>query len=488
MTIAAPDTVPPDVASIQTRAKEVLARSPGAGNGRRVVVTTGQQVGLFTGPLLTAVKAAALLDLSRSLEEHGVPTDALFWCASEDHDLVEVTRIFLPGPDGPKDVGPDPEPLIANRYPVGRLQPRVDLNRIADEAIGREEASPFAKDAREFAALGQGRNFYDGFVASLSWLLGNPSLGFADAAALRDKPALVPLAVRIVRERERVREILSKQAGELAAKGLPLQVSAEPAALPLFAIVGSTRHLLREDGGVFSLKGNEGRTWTEEEVLLRLESGEWAPSFSALTRPLATSWLYPVAATVLGPAEAAYWGQMLPLFDWAGLVPPFIVPRPSVVLLSPDDRKFADRIGLPLGEFLASPREVRRGRAAAKNADLLARLAQVESGARQALETLRPEFVNVDASLVKGLDATNQNISFAIGKLRERVLAAAARSDEAFGRDVDRLSASLLPGGKLAERVYSPLVYLPRYGRERLAERLLGQVLWSESGPQVIEL
>jgi uncharacterized protein YllA (UPF0747 family) len=488
MTIAVPNMVRSDVASIQARAKEVLARAPGAGNGSKVVVTTGQQVGLFTGPLLTAVKAAALLDLSRSLNEHGVAADALFWCASEDHDLVEVTRIFLPGPDGPKDLGPDQGPLATNRRPVGGLYPQVDLGRIADEAVGREEAAPFAQDARRFAALGQGRSFYDGFVASLSWLLGDPPLRFADAAALRDKPALVPLAVRIVRERETVRGILAKQAGELAAQSLPLQVSTEPAALPLFAIVGSTRHLLREDDGIFSLKGDEGRTWTEADVIARLESGEWAPSFSALTRPLATSWLHPVAAAVLGPAEVAYWRQMLPLFGWAGLVPPCIVLRPSVVLLSRGDQKLAERLGLPLAEFLTSPQEVRRGRAAARNADLLACLANVETVARESLESLRPELVGVDASLAKGLDATTQNISFAIGKLRERVLAAASRADEAFGRDIDRLAASLLPGGKLAERVYSPLVYLPRHGRERLAERLLGEVRWSEPGPQVIEL
>lgn len=488
MTIAAPDMVRSDVASIQARAKEVLARNPAAGNESKVVVTTGQQVGLFTGPLLTAVKTAALLDLSRTLNENGVPADALFWCASEDHDLVEVTRVFVPGPDGPKDVGPDPEPLATNRRPVGALHPEVDLGRIADEAIGREEAAPFAQDARTFAALGLGKSFYSGFVASLAWLLGDPPLRFADAAAHRDKPALVPLAKRIVRERETVREILERQARELAAQGVPLQVTTEPAALPLFAVVGSTRHLLREDDGIFSLKGDDERTWTEAEVIARLESGEWAPSFSALTRPLATSWLHPVAAAVLGPAEVAYWRQMLPLFDWAGLVPPCIVPRPSVVLLSRADRKLADRIGVPLGEFLASPQQVRRGRAAAQHADLLARLGHVDGGAREALELLRPEFVGVDASLAKGLDATTQNISFAIGKLRERVLAAASRADEAFGRDIDRLAATLLPGGKLAERVYSPLVYLPRHGRERLAERLLGEVRWSEPGPQVIEL
>jgi uncharacterized protein YllA (UPF0747 family) len=195
-----------------------------------------------------------------------------------------------------------------------------------------------------------------------------------------------------------------------------------------------------------------------------------------------------VAAAVLGPAEVAYWRQMLPLFDWAGLIPPCIVPRPSVVLLGRAERKIADRIGIPLAELLASPEKARRGRAAERHADLLARLAEVEDTAREGLEALRPSFVGLDASLGKGLDATAQNVVFSVGKLRERVLAAAARSDDAFGRDLDRLTAALLPGGKPAERVYSPLVYLPRHGRERLREKLLEEVRWNDPGPQVIEL
>ena len=488
MTIALPDPSRPDVASIRSRAEEALSRFRGTRDGRLPVVTTGQQVGLFTGPLLTAVKAAALLDLRRSLESAGCPAEALFWCASEDHDLVEVTRVFLPGTDGPRDVGPDAAPLAWNRRPVGALVLEVNLPAIAEEAIGREEGAPFAADARAFAALGSGRNLLDGFVRSLAWLLGEPPLRFADAASAGDKPALVPLALRLVRERETVRELLARQARELEAKGFPLQVTAERSALPLFAIVGGNRHLLREEGGLFTLKGIEEGRWSEAEVVAHLESGAWAPSFSALSRPLAVSALHPVAATLLGPAEMAYWRQMLPLFDWAGLLAPCLLPRPSVVLLGRAERKLADRIGVPLPELLAAPDAVRRSRAESREADLLAGLEHVEGAAREGLEALRPALVGLDGSLGKGVDATAQNVAFAVGKLRERVLAAAARADEAFGRDVDRLAAALLPGGKPAERVYSPLVTLPRHGRERLAAKLLGEIRWDEPGLRIIEL
>ncbi|CAG0963155.1 partial N-acetyl-alpha-D-glucosaminyl L-malate deacetylase 1, partial [Gammaproteobacteria bacterium] len=105
------------------------------------------------------------------------------------------------------------------------------------------------------------------------------------------------------REREVVRRRLETRAAELAAAGHPLQVVSEPGALPLFALVDGERLLLREREGALELKGRDCERFAAEDVVARFEAGEWLPSFSALSRPLAASTLYPVAATVLGPAE-----------------------------------------------------------------------------------------------------------------------------------------------------------------------------------------
>jgi bacillithiol biosynthesis cysteine-adding enzyme BshC len=477
----------PDLPAVLHVAADVRKRFPHSTSATRPVVTTGQQVGLFTGPLLTLVKAEAVLGLSRDLEAVGVPCDPFFWCASEDHDLVEVTRVLVPGPDGPRDLGPEAPPLAANRSPVGALVPATDLPRLVEELLAGSQP-PFAEDARMLAALASGRTFLEGFVAGLSWLVGDPALRFLDAAALADKPALVPLARRVVRERAEVRRILEARAQELVAQGAPLQVKTEPTGLPLFALVGASRHLLREVDGRFTLKGLDGGPWTEADVVGRFESGEWLPSFSALTRPLAVSTLHPVAATVLGPAELAYWRQMLPLFEWAGLVRPVLVSRPSVVLVDRTARKLLERTGLSPKDLLQGPDAVRRQRATRTQEELLGRVDAVASTAREALEALRHDLVALDPSLGKGVDATAANVGFAVGKLKERAVSAAARADEAFGHDLDRLAAILLPGGKLAERVYSPLVILPAHGREALAGSLRRQFRWDDPGPQVIEI
>src|SRR5207253_4924552 len=70
--------------------------------GNVLVVTTGQQPGLFTGPLYTVYKALSAIALARRLErERRVPGVPLFWGAGGDHDFAEAnhTRFLNAGGD-----------------------------------------------------------------------------------------------------------------------------------------------------------------------------------------------------------------------------------------------------------------------------------------------------------------------------------------------------------------------------------------------------
>lgn len=456
--------------------------------GRRAAVLTGQQVGLLTGPLLTAVKALAAAKLAAELSAAGTDLAPVFWCASEDHDLVEVTRIPLPGADGAEEAGPDPGPLARNRRPVGALPVEVDVAALLGAARDRAGALADEESLEALARFHSGATYREAFVRSLAWLLDEPALLFADAARAEEKPALVPLAARLVRERHQVRGLLEARANGLAAAGHPLQVVSEPGALPLFALVDGERLLLRERDGALELKGRDGERLGAEEVVARFESGAWRPSFSALSRPLAASTLYPVAATVLGPAELAYWAQMMPLFDWAGIVPPVLVARPMAAPLSATDRRGLEKLGLSLGELFAGVDALLAERGGARAGTLLAELDGIRERALAGLAALAPGVAAVEPGLAKNLEATRENVRFALEKLAERTRAAAGRADEAEARQLRRLAAALAPGGRPAERVYGPLPWLLRHGRKRLVGPLKEQLRWDVAGLQEIAL
>lgn len=65
---------------------------------RTVAVLTGQQAGLFLGPLYSFYKAASAVAVARALEvESGVPCVPIFWLQTEDHDFVEINHCHVGG-------------------------------------------------------------------------------------------------------------------------------------------------------------------------------------------------------------------------------------------------------------------------------------------------------------------------------------------------------------------------------------------------------
>src|ERR1700679_2115787 len=73
-----------------TAALDALSHGAGA-------VVTGQQVGLFGGPLFTPFKAATALARARAATAAGHPHVAIFLLGSEDHDVAEMNHVTFPG-------------------------------------------------------------------------------------------------------------------------------------------------------------------------------------------------------------------------------------------------------------------------------------------------------------------------------------------------------------------------------------------------------
>ena len=490
-----------DAGAVASRAREVLERfrprsveraDPALADltsGRRAAIVTGQQVGLFGGPLLSLVKALTSVQVARDVSACGIPASPLFWCASEDHDLVEVTRFAIPRDGGAVEIGPDPSTLRTNRRPVGNLRIEEDAAALLSRAAEGLSGSG-VEERVALLAFHEGKTYREAFVATLAWLANEPALRFADAARAADKPDLVPLAARLVRERRELRRILETRGDELVSSGFSLQVTNEPGVLPLFALVAGERFVLREEAsGKLRLKGAaDDRAFDAEEVVANFESGLWTPSFSALTRPLATSRLYPVAASVLGPAEIAYWAQSHPLFAWADLLPPVIVPRPMVAPLSPASRRALAKLGLGLSEALAGEEALRAHAGAARSAAALDRLRAARDRALAGVAALTPDLLAIDPSLARAVDATRQNVTFAFGKLEEKSAHAAARADATLDTWIRRLAAEVAPGGTLAERVYTAVPWVLRHGREGLVGPLKHRLRWDVTGLQVVEL
>ena len=65
-----------------------------------LAAVTGQQVGLFGGPLFSIFKALTAVKLAEQATAAGVDCVPVFWLATEDHDLAEVNHVALSSEQG----------------------------------------------------------------------------------------------------------------------------------------------------------------------------------------------------------------------------------------------------------------------------------------------------------------------------------------------------------------------------------------------------
>ena len=64
-----------------------------------IAVVSGQQAGLFTGPLYTIYKALSAVKLAGCLQQRDTKAVPVFWIAAEDHDFAEVAKAEFIGRD-----------------------------------------------------------------------------------------------------------------------------------------------------------------------------------------------------------------------------------------------------------------------------------------------------------------------------------------------------------------------------------------------------
>ncbi|MEZ4323091.1 MAG: bacillithiol biosynthesis cysteine-adding enzyme BshC [Myxococcota bacterium] len=475
---AAERSVHPDVlASIrattpaQERSRDALARG--------VAVVTGQQAGLFGGPLYTVYKAAAAIVNARALEaETGVPCAPVFWLQDEDHDFDEIASVGLLDREGrlawarvhgiPEEDGRS----VVHR----RLGPSVvGALAVLEDCIGGLPHAP------EILALFRGSHTpdttaSDAFRAGLDRLFAPHGLLVVDAGSPDLREAAAPVHARAFADAVPLSRALQAQSDALEASGRGAPVWVRPEA-PLSFVHpdgpdGPRYRVEPHPDGGFLLCGTD-------RVLDADTARACAHSTSALLRPvLQDTWL-PTAAYVGGPGELAYLAQMPPLYAGFGLPVPLMVPRARFLVVDGTASKLLDQLGLRPRD-LASPREAllaRLGTARGGLPDPDALLASVTDGPTAALTAFRPQADGLDAGLGRSVDKTLEHLRSTAEKLVDRYRKALARDDEVMVDRLDRLLDRLQPDGAPQERVLAWAPFAARVGIDAFVERVLSETV-----------
>ncbi|MBE3132776.1 MAG: bacillithiol biosynthesis cysteine-adding enzyme BshC [Acidobacteria bacterium] len=442
---------------------------------RTVAILTGQQAGLFGGPLFTLLKALTAIRLAeRVTREHQVPAVAVFWIDAEDHDWEEVRTCSVLDANLERHTISLGKPDGAGDRPVAS----ICLDESAGAAVDTLAALLAPTEFTE-ALLASLRGLYtpgagmaNAFGRWLELVLGERGLVVFDAS----DPAAKPIAADVfVRELEHPGDTAHLAAGMgqlLRARGYHAQVAPHDASVALFDLDGGRRPIrIHDDHFVV------GETPIGRQALIA-RAREHPASFSpnVLLRPVVQDTLFPTVAYVPGPNELAYLAQLKPVYEQFGVPMPLFFPRATATLIDSAGMRFLNRYAVPFEAFQPDDE-------ALLNHLLESHLpSSVEQSYQDAVASIDGRMMAlieavpaIDPTLQGAARSTLGRMQHDLQTLHSKIIHAAKRHDETLRRQFHRTRAQIFPGGAPQERSVGFIYFLNRYG-PALSSRLLEEL------------
>jgi bacillithiol biosynthesis cysteine-adding enzyme BshC len=443
-----------------------------------VVVITGQQAGLFTGPVYTIFKALTVIKLAEHLRAQGLNVVPMFWVAAEDHDFEEVNHTRIINREGQ---------LVTITYaggspkegkPVGhvKLNEKIDAN--IEEMIAALPESEFmpriVEDLRD--SYRAGANLADAFGALMTRLFGKFGVVLINPLDDRLKAVAGEIYARAMSNAPEFASRLLNASAQLEASGYHAQVYANAEAAPLFMLdEGRRTAMTRRDDGRFYLKGSE-KSFGATELLDTIERCPSCFSPNVTLRPIVQDFLLPTLAYIGGPAEIAYFAQLRPNYGLLNRVDPVALPRASFTLIEKRHARTMSKYGIKFADLFAGFEEVMKTVVEGSlDQNTATAFDETEKVFNDKLDELNASLVAVDPTLADALKGGREKILYQLHNLRTRFIHNRSKRDETTKQQIERLCAALYPNKNLQEREINIFYFMARYGYE-LIDRIYDEV------------
>jgi bacillithiol biosynthesis cysteine-adding enzyme BshC len=433
--------------------------------GNEAAVVTGQQPGLFTGPLYAIYKAATAIRLAEKLTRgQGVPCVPVYWVGSEDHDFEEASpSYFLTKNHGVLSLRYAPASEI-DSLPMNRVPVEASLHDFIDRAASETPGAEFRDEVAQFLheSLDASASLAEWTARLLARIFRDTPLVFFAPHIAEARRVGAAILRREIEEPLYSTGLLNETGRQLESLGFPPQVTKGATECNFFLEVEGKRAKVVFEKGRFRIGEAQ---FDSDEVLALLDATPDRFSPNVALRCIVQQYLFPTAAYVAGPGELAYWAQLKPMFEHFGETMPVVYPRARAVLTTMKLDKLLAKLGLSSDDVAEHKVKVLERALRSTSKD-------------PAFVLLNTERETIEAALndlSEGLKAHNKSASAMVAGLGKDVVTKFDRIERtildgdkarrgAVEKQIARLQNSLMPLGKPQERVFNIFSYFFEYG------------------------
>ena len=427
-----------------------------------VAIVTGQQVGLFSGPAYTFYKALSAIRCAEDTTRRGIEAVPIFWLATEDHDLGEISHTYWSTRNG----------LARYEWPTeseasGRRVGEIVLGPAIESVVGAAAQAlegPFASElSRALQESYTARDTYgSAFGKLMARLLAGRGMIFLDQLDRRFHRLFLPSFLAAAQQADSLKEALLSRSKELEAAGFPSQVKVTRETTLFFSSGAGRREPVRMRNGGFAVGDRELAT---SELLDAMDRQPEDFSPSALLRPVMQDTILPTAAYIGGPAEIAYLAQAQVVYQALLGRMPAMLPRSSFTLVEQSIARFATQYGLDLRDVLAGRQHLRaKMEQQSLPGGLASQFDRGEEELRRLMHAFEDPLAKLDATLVESLHGAQAKMLHQFTQLKGKVARAENFRSGVLDRHERILIDSLAPYGELQERTLCLLPFFAVHG------------------------
>ncbi len=433
-----------------------------------VLVTTGQQPGLFTGPLYTLYKALSAAGLARTLAQRWQrPVVPLFWIAADDHDFKEAATVHWLNAAG--------DPItrqLRERFPSAPMISMFretlgpEVGALLDEYEASWRSSGFHHDVQEWlaAAYRPEASISAAFGTALAALLAPLGIVCFDPSRAAVKQVMADTMLAALEHADVIDERLRALRTQHEEKGSSLPMSLGDGAALVFVEgkLGRDR-LIRTDGGFQTRRSEERFTLDMLRNIGATDPTRLSPN--VLLRPVVESAILPTVAYIAGPGERRYLPLSTPVYETLDIYQQVPIPRWSGILVEPRVTRVLEKFNVSLDDLVSLGPQLEARVAREHLPDTaLAALQRVREAAIREYGIVAEVAKETDPTLERPVAAALHHVIKGADNTEKKLISHQKKREAIELAQIGRARNAVLPNGVPQERVLTVPPFLSQFG------------------------